>query len=247
MPRVKEPNYFALRAMGVNLSDIPENARALWGNAVSDTVQYRGLFAAESKREQERGLDPSAAAEITEHPSAEVLAFGECSPVYLPVAGTAQEIHASIPDARLIAVLRDPVDRAISHHAHNLGTGMETEAQFARAVVADEAKGIHSEYVRQSCYAMLLNPYFRLFPRNQVLLLDYAELAKDAPAFMDRVFDHIGVDKGVQLQVGNRTTKSSPAFVAPADRARLGEKLRPDTHELADRFDYEPARAWSSY
>ena len=87
-----------------------------------------------------------------------------------------------IPDVRLVAVLRDPVARAISHHAHNLRSGLELEADFERAVSVDRQKGPHANYERQGYYARLLEPYLERFDRSQILLLDRSELAANPEA-----------------------------------------------------------------
>jgi hypothetical protein len=259
VPQIKEPNYFALRAMGINLDALPEAQRAPWGHAVTDAARYRALFAAPAPTDDagasetvneggdagghRLGSDPHEAPGARPDPRA----FGECSPVYLAVPGTAEQIHAAVPEVRLVAILRDPVDRAISHHAHNLRSGVEDEAEFGAALAADAARGDHSNYVRQGFYAMLLDPYFRRFPREQILLLDQRELGENAVGFMNRVFEHIGVSGGVPLRIPEPALATSPEVVPPTVRQRLAAEYRADTRRLVSELGFEPARAWSTY
>jgi hypothetical protein len=257
VPRNKEPNFFALRAIGLDLDTVPALHRVQWGHAVTDPARYRMLFVqppAEPPAEPPPGrpseADAPDAVELPAGPPApppEPRALGECSPVYLAVPGTAAQIHGIIPEARLIAILRDPVARAISHHAHNLASGVEQETDFAAALAADEARGAHSNYFRQGFYASLLGPYLELFGSDRLLLLDQRELAADAPALMDRVFAHIGVNTGVPLHLSDPALPTTPAPVPDTVRADLAARYRPDTRRLADELGFESARAWSSY
>ena len=117
---------------------------------------------------------------------------GEASPYYLAHPHAARRIHATVPGARLIAILRDPVDRAISHyfshrfHARKHGQVPLTieeafEGEEARVMpelqrmLADEGYESHAfqhfSYKTRGLYAGQLERFFEFFPRDQVLLL----------------------------------------------------------------------------
>ena len=94
-------------------------------------------------------------------------------------------IRKLLPEARLIAVLRDPVERAHSNWAHLRGAGLEPEADFATAldreperIAAGWAHFWH--YAALGRYGEQLDHLYGLFPREQVLLIRYREL-RDAP------------------------------------------------------------------
>lgn len=62
------------------------------------------------------------------------IAIGETSPAYLYHSGSADRIRALIPDTRLIAILRHPVDRAYSHYVRKHWSGREPAASFTEAL-----------------------------------------------------------------------------------------------------------------
>ncbi len=227
VPRNKEPSYFAMRAAGIDLDVLDPVARLKWGGAVSDEAGYRALFAGSTGGE-------------------DVRAWGECSPVYMPVKGVAEAIRSVIPGVRLIAVLRDPVDRAISHHAHNIGIGAEGEADFVAACERDAKKGEHAEYIRQGLYAALLGPFLSAFGREALLLLDHAELSSAPGLALPKVFAHIGVSADFRLADSERVMVTAPAVVEDGDRARLAEFFRADTARLIEHYGFDAARVWSS-
>lgn len=224
VPDIKEPNYFALRAMKIDLDRMPEESRAKWEPSISNPDAYQALF--------------------VPRPQTHPMRFGEISPVYLSVPGTAEEIAGAIPDARLVAILRDPVERAVSHHAHNVKLQADPEPDFAAALKIDRAKAIHSEYFRQGLFAELLEPYFAAFRRDQILLLDHSELARDINGTAARVFAHIGVDPSVRLRELDRMLRTDPAELAPSVRDELIRDFREDTARLIEEFGFEPARGW---
>lgn len=231
VPPVKEPNYFAMRALNIDFAELTESARIAWTDSISDTDAYRALFA------------PPA----PEPDAAEPVAFGECSPVYLAVEGVARLIHEAIPAVRLVAILRDPVDRAISHHAHNVACGIDPELDFEKALIADEAMGEHANYLYHGRYAARLDPFARLFEQEQILLLDYAAFAADPLATMNRIFTHVGVEPLTSMATDLRALPSTPAKITEDVRGRLAALFADDTRRLVDQYGFGPARSWSTY
>lgn len=64
----------------------------------------------------------------------------ESSPYYLYHPQAAARIARDLPGVRLIALVRDPVERAYSHHAHELARGFESETSFGRALALEPAR-----------------------------------------------------------------------------------------------------------
>jgi hypothetical protein len=128
--------------------------------------------------------------------------LGEATPFYLHDLQSHARIKALIPDARLILLLRDPVDRAHSNWTHLWNAGLEPEADFLTACRAEPQRRAAGwaafwHYVGLGQYGHQLEHLYRHVPREQVLLLRYREL-KDAPAAtLDRVCAFLGVDTGV--------------------------------------------------
>jgi hypothetical protein len=110
-------------------------------------------------------------------------AIGEASHSYLYEPGAAPEIRRYIPEAKLIAILRNPIDRAYSHFLHMVRTGTEPLDDFAQAL--QEEASIHKErtsqdYIGRGLYYDQLKRYFGTFPREQVRVYLYEDLS-DAP------------------------------------------------------------------
>jgi hypothetical protein len=111
-------------------------------------------------------------------------AIGEASHSYLYESGAAAEIRRYIPEAKLIAILRNPIDRAYSHFLHMVRSGTESVDDFGQAlqeVVGSISKErTFQDYIGRGLYYDQLERYFRTFPREQVRVYLYEDLS-DAP------------------------------------------------------------------
>ena len=118
----------------------------------------------------------------------------------------AARIRSCSRDVRLIAVLRDPVERAHSNWAHLRGAGLEPEADFLCALAREAGRTAAGwahfwHYAAQGRYGEQLAHLDDLFPRDQVLLLRYRELRDDPAATLDRVCRFLGVAEGAVTDV----------------------------------------------
>jgi hypothetical protein len=114
-------------------------------------------------------------------------------------------IREAYPGAKLIAILRDPVDRARSHHRMSAMRGLEqrpfdvaidellaSDALAEARLRPDETNG----YVVLGEYGRLLGGYLDVFPREQLLVLFQGDLEEDPGAVCAEVFAFLGVDPG---------------------------------------------------
>jgi hypothetical protein len=125
-------------------------------------------------------------------------AIGEASPVYLYSETRLQRMHDLLPDARLVAILREPVARAYSDYWQRRGDGREDRA--FPDVIAEGG----SIYVRRSRYLRHLRGVCEVYPRAALHVELFEDLQQEPQAVLARVYGHVGVD---------------PAFVPPdADR-----------------------------
>ena len=116
---------------------------------------------------------------------------GETSPHYtnLPrFAGVAERMRSLIPEARVVYMVRDPVDRMLSHYLHNLGAGYESRS------MEDALADPHGSYLNRSRYAMQVEPYLEAFGADRVAIVAREELRDDRAATMRRLFELCGVD-----------------------------------------------------
>ena len=133
---------------------------------------------------------------------------GEITPYYIFHPLAAQRIHDCLPDVRLIVLLRDPVERALSQLFHSKRLGLEPlELEEALAVEAErmaEAEPVvvgggrhrsHQEhsYVARSRYEQQLVRYEALFPREQFLLLRSEDLFQKPERVWTRVQDFLEI------------------------------------------------------
>jgi Sulfotransferase family len=135
---------------------------------------------------------------------------GESTPFYLYDRDAQHRIAATVPEARLIAVLRDPVDRAYSNWTHLWSDGLEPVPDFIEALrLEDErvARGYAPfwHYTRLGRYGEQLQHLYTLFPREQVLVLRYRQLAEEPDKTLATVCQFLGIDlhPGVRTQPDN--------------------------------------------
>lgn len=117
--------------------------------------------------------------------------FGEASPVYAmrhEFPGVAERIHAAVPDARIIYVVRDPVARAISQYKHDYLAGRIPDTRFPGPL--EERIG---HCIATSSYFEQLSPFVELFRKDRILVLDFDELVTEAALTARRITDWLGL------------------------------------------------------
>ncbi len=152
-------------------------------------------------------------------------AVGEASPNYTAYprfAGVPERMHSLVPDARLIYVVRDPVERIVSHYVHQVASGLERRP-FAEAVTDPD----RNDYVARSRYRLQLERYLRYYPPERILVLAAEDLRRDRAGTLGQVFAWLGVDPGFEsrrlrfeLHAGERKR------VRSATGQRLGRAVR---------------------
>jgi hypothetical protein len=175
----KEPKFFAFESeadlgfRAANGRDAPVNA-----SVILDQAEYEQLF--DDARDDE-------------------LARGEASTHYLYVETSPARIKALIPEAKLIAVLRNPVDRAFSSYQHlvrddlePLGFGAALDAEPQR--IAEHYAYLY-RYTDMGFYSEQLDRYEKTFPENQLCVLLYDDLRSDPKGTCRRIFSFLGVDE----------------------------------------------------
>ncbi|MBL7261795.1 sulfotransferase domain-containing protein [Paractinoplanes lichenicola] len=182
LPAVKEPKFF--------LSDGPPPAHGGPG----DVQTYQEHVWRQSDYE----------ALFTPAPAGALL--GEATPFYLHDLASHERIKALVPSAKLILLLRDPVDRAHSNWTHLWNAGLEPEADFLTACRAEPERvaagwAAFWHYVGLGRYGEQVRYLYEHFPREQVLLMRYKELKDQPAATLDRVCEFLGVKTGVLTAV----------------------------------------------
>jgi hypothetical protein len=181
---VKETNYFSYAG---TKPDVKGPGADFINNSMTDLSDYRTQFA-EARPGQ---------------------MLGEISPLYLFEPDAPKNICDAVPDVRLIAILRNPIDQAWSHFLYARHHAIEAEADFVRALDLEEerlAQGWQPlfGYSRFPRYGEQLARYFAQFPQEQILILDYDDFRTDAVAFQAQICRFIGVNDTYQAEVGKQ-------------------------------------------
>jgi Sulfotransferase family len=140
---------------------------------------------------------------------------GESTPFYLYNRDAQRRIRAQLPDAKLIVVLRDPVERAHSNWTHLWSAGLEPIGDVVQAC-AEEDRRIAAgwaefwHYISLGRYGEQLEHLFGLFPREQVLLLRYRALIDDPARALDRVCAFLCVPQGVLTGISRENVTAHP-------------------------------------
>ena len=115
---------------------------------------------------------------------------GEASTLYTKtprITGVPEKIARFNPDARFIYIMRDPIQRTISHYWHEMRRGNEYRDMLT-------AIRENTLYVDVSNYPSQLAPYFQHFCRDQVLTLTFEEMVANPVKVICTVFEWLGVD-----------------------------------------------------
>jgi hypothetical protein len=188
------------------------------------------------------------------------VAVGEASPYYLSHPHAAARAAGLVPDARIVAVLRDPVARAHSHYQERHRQGIETLPTFAAAVEAEDERlrgevehmleepgyvswnHLNFGYLAQSDYAAGLRRWLAVFPAEQVLVLRSEDLYADDAAVLARVRGFLGLEAKppAETKQWNRTGSSE---LDPGLARELDQRLAPSVAALSELLGW-PADPW---
>jgi hypothetical protein len=196
----KEPHYFSLSDR--RKEDIPES----WPYRhllVPDWNEYLALF----------------------ENAGDALAVGESSTGYLSSEVAPKAIHDRIPGARLIAVLRHPVDRAYSNWLMYRRIKVEPLWDFEAALESEPERRRKDWpdgfYYRQlSLYGQSLQRWYDLFPAEQIRVYPYERLRDHPRELLRDVFTFLGVDPAVEFDISERLN-AAPRPPRVASLARL--------------------------
>lgn len=135
--------------------------------------------------------------------------WGKVSPQYMTSEAIVDRIARSVPQAKIIAILRDPVERAKSHYRMALRRGYDTRpidmaftaalepAALATARSLPAAPGSEAQcYLAWGEYGRILGYYRTRYPRDSILILFNEYLSSDPAATIDRVLEFVGLSPG---------------------------------------------------
>ncbi|MEM9657627.1 MAG: sulfotransferase [Planctomycetota bacterium] len=139
---------------------------------------------------------------------------GEISPLYMDNPQVARRIAEVVPEATIVAVLRNPFQRAVSNLLHTL-SGIDGRIAVATARRARQLVQRTEQFVRRSCYADALEPYFEMFPKKQIKILFFEQIAQDRAAFLRNLYGAVGADLQFMPTHADRVVNKSMDFASP--------------------------------
>ncbi len=201
-----------------------------------DPTRYRAHFATARTRAR------------AEHETGAPVLTGEATPFYLVHPLVPARMHELLPEARLIVVLRDPVERAVSGYHHAVRFGHEDRVvDEALDPAAEEPVGSDHDagwwdsddnavrrrgYLARGRYAEQLERWLWVYPREQLLVLEVGELASGAAR--GRVEAFLGLQPSSAGAVRNRNVRTHPGAgaLSATTRQRLGDYFAPHDASL---------------
>jgi hypothetical protein len=172
----------------------------------------------------------------------------DSSPYYLFHPAVPARLHALLPQARLVVLLRDPVRRAYSHYWHERDKGRETlgfeeaiaaepgrlaksEAALADGTLEASPAHQHFSYLARGRYAEQLERWFAVFPREQFLVLRFEELAREPLSVLNHTLSFLGLPPAGSVSLEARNTRRYPPM-PEATAERLREYFEPHERRL---------------
>lgn len=197
---LKEPAFFAFEGMNLDYSGSPF-AQGV-GNRPADSLKWyqERVSAAITSLEDYQALFEQATDEI---------AIGEASPGYMYFSRSAERILNYLPEVKLIAILRQPADRAYSGLVHRAQFGLDPEADFAK-ILEQEDYTIDDEWwgfnhaIRIGFYYKQLKRYFDRFDPSQIRVYLYEDLQTNALGLAQDLFEFLGVDSTFKPDISKK-------------------------------------------
>ena len=232
------PDFFVIGAAKSGTTALWHWLRAHPGVFLPAGVKEPSHFAVMGSDPRPRAgpFDPDYVARIASTPEAYARLYapaggrrsGDVSPAYLHDAHARGRIAAARPDARIVILLRDPVERAMSQYRHHRRDGLEPLGDPASAFAAEAGRREagwswgHS-YLQGGHYADALERWAALFPRESILCLTHEAMRASPEAVWARICAHL--DLPPRPLDGNRAVNVSNR-AAPTGRPALVRRLR---------------------
>jgi hypothetical protein len=172
----------------------------------------------------------------------------DASPYYLFHPAVPARMHALLPAAKLVVLLRDPVRRAYSHYWHERARGRETlefedaiaaepqrisaaEAGLADGSIARSADHQRFSYLARGRYAQQLERWLALYRREQLHVVRFEDLVKEPLGGLNETLAFLGLPAASRVDLEARNTRRYPPL-PEATAQRLREYFEPHNRHL---------------
>ncbi len=160
-----------------------------------------------------------------------VRVFGEVSPSYFCETAVPERLKRYNPNARILLSLRDPVDRAVSNHLHEIRLGHLKGPDLSFEF------GLRNNpmYLEQSRYGYHLSRWLQSFPAEQILILFMDDIENDPREVEIRVQQFLGIDTGHRSAALDRRSNVSHVY-----RFRRLESARKSVRRIVKKLGLDP-------
>lgn len=205
MSPVKEPRFFAFHGETLEIGRYDQlsrkNLRLTLSDSITEPGDYLALF---------NGVKDENA-------------IGEASPLYLQIPQAAVRIHQFIPHAKLLAVLRNPIDRTYSRFLMHSRSGLAPSKDILQTIALEDFQDASNpwkfpQYIRGSFYDIQLQYFLEAFPASQLRIFLYEDL-QDPLKMLRDIFQFLEVDENFQPDISIRHNTASTVIQNPLMRA----------------------------
>lgn len=123
-------------------------------------------------------------------------AIGEATPAYIYKPDVAQLIKSRMPDVKLIASLRNPIDRAYSQY-WNLFATAPSEGHINKRLSFEEKLEFTPSLIEQGFYDAELSTFYEIFPKDNMLILVYEETTRNPVSEFKKIYEFLGVNPNI--------------------------------------------------
>ena len=170
----------------------------------------------------------------------------EASPLYIFHPLAPKRIHDLLPEVKMIAILRNPTERTVSHYLHSKRFGYES-LPFEKALQAEKNRlesamsknnftdkhFIHHSYKKRGLYKQQLERYFEYFRRDQLFVISSEELFFEPQNALQQVFNFLEIDNDFKVKdLKPRNVTNIKTRIAPSVYQDLNEYFLPHNTAL---------------
>jgi hypothetical protein len=234
----KEPNFFGQHPADYIANHIDEYF------SLFPTSDYQGPLTFRWEASDEAGTSKPTTIVVERRPDSHYITGEASANTFRDVAPSM--LHRYLPDTKLIVLLRNPVDRAYSHHrmyqrfrtaGHDLGMEIGDFATDIRAEIATHEQGQHTEYLGPGIYIELLPKWVATYGGHCVKVLFTDDLSRPhtAQQIMLELEDYLGLPAHDYADIlTRRFNHAKPASIDPTTRCLLADFYRPHNARLQD-------------
>ena len=169
--------------------------------------------------------------------------IGESTAIYLRDPDTPDKIYKANNKAKIIIILRDPIERAYSHYLMYKRNGYETESFSKKLGAYDKNKPqgeFHDYIIMPSYYFDSVSKYVKLFGRNQIKICIYEEFASNTEKIVAETLDFLGINSSLPKNIGKKYNdfahplgKPQNFFIKNSVSKNIGRRLLPQSTRLS--------------